>query len=68
MLAEVGLAFVEEEHRISRAVEAGKVPLLMLRMEILVAGSFSAAVLAAFGRRGLFFDGGDVGLQRGDLG
>ena len=37
MLAEIGLALIDEEHRISGAVEAGKIPLLVFRVKLLLA-------------------------------
>ena len=50
MLAEVRLALVEEKHQISRAVEAGKIPLLMLGR--MVRERTLRAVLAAVVERG----------------
>jgi hypothetical protein len=38
MLAEVSLTLVEEDHWIDRAIEAGKVPLLMAWEEVVIAG------------------------------
>jgi len=64
MLAEVGLALVEEEHWIDRAVEAGKIPLLMFRVEVVIAVPVRpVAVGGARGRRGLVLHGRHVGLE-----
>lgn len=64
VLAEVGFAFVDEEHRIGRAVVAGKVPLLMLGVEVLTARAIVATVVApAGGRLGLVLHGGHVRLH-----
>jgi hypothetical protein len=37
MLVEIGVAFVEEEHRVGRAVETGEIPLFMFLVEVLIA-------------------------------
>jgi hypothetical protein len=68
VLAKVGLALIEEEHRVGRAVEVGKIPLLVLRVEVQLAWYFGTAAVAALGRGGLLLHGGHVGLQGGDLG
>ena len=68
MLAEVGLALVEEQHQVGCAVEVGKIPLLMLLVEVQHVRPFGTAALTALARRGLLLDGGHVGLQRCDLG
>ena len=50
VLTEVGVALVEEEHRVGRAVEAGEIPLLVLGVEVLIARAFGTTIVAAAGR------------------
>ena len=63
MMAEVCLAFVDEEQWIDRAIKAGKVPLLVLEEQILIAHPIRAtAAVILRGRRRLVLHGRHVGL------
>jgi hypothetical protein len=65
MVAEVRLAFVDEQHRIDRAIKAEEVPLFVLDERILVALPVVATTPSVVrGRRGLVLHGRHIGLQR----
>jgi hypothetical protein len=69
VLAEVGLTLVEEQHRVGRAVEVGKIPLPVFRVELLLARPLRMAAIGATRRRrlGLLLHRGHVGLHGSHL-
>jgi hypothetical protein len=69
LLAKIGFALVDEEHRIGLAVVAGKIQFLEPRRAIKIAGPLQAAADVAVGRRGrLFLHSRHVGLHGFHLG
>jgi len=56
MLPEVRLALVEERHGVGRAIIVGKIPLLVLRMELEIALIVGATGVGALSRGRLLLD------------